>query len=146
MEHYNAQVLFLLQIKALLPTQLSFTDEIASVLNISRDSAYRRIRGEKPISFEDIRKLSTTYKISVDRFLQLQTNGFMFTGNLGYTPDDFVVQYLNNMKQQFEFMLSFYHKHIYFLPNDIPPFAYFQFSELPAFTFFYYKKSLLNFF
>ena len=99
MEQLNEQVLFFQQIKILLPPHLSFTDEIASVLNISRDSAYRRIRGEKSISFEDIKKLSTTYKISVDQFVQLQTNGFLFTGKLGYVYDDFVDQYLNNMKQ-----------------------------------------------
>ena len=145
MEQHNEQSLFFQQIKALLPPHLSVADEIARVLNISTDSAYRRIRGEKPISFEDIRKLGSTFKISIDQFLHLHTNGFMFTGNLGYAHDDFVDQYLNNMKQQFEFMLSFDHKHIYFLPNDIPPFAYFQFPELAAFTFFYYKKSLLHF-
>ena len=145
MEQQNGQVLFFQQIKALLPTHLSVVDEIAKVLDISTDSAYRRIRGEKPISFEDIQKLSTAYKVSVDQFLQIQTNGFIFTGNLGYTSTGFVERYLNDMLQQFEFMKSFEHKHIYFLPNDIPPFAYFQFPELAAFTFFFYKKSLLHF-
>ena len=145
MEQHNGQVLFFQQIKALLPSHLSVVDEIAKVLDISTDSAYRRIRGEKPISFEDIQKLSTAYKVSVDQFLQIQTNGFIFTGNLGYTSTGFVERYLNDMLQQFEFMKSFEHKHIYFLPNDIPPFAYFQFPELAAFTFFFYKKSLLHF-
>ena len=145
MEQHNEQSLFFQQIKALLPPHLSIADEIAKVLDISTDSAYRRIRGEKPISFEDIQKLSAVYKVSVDQFLQIQTNGFIFTGNLGYTSTGFVERYLNDMLQQFEFMRSFDHKHIYFLPNDIPPFAYFQFPELAAFTFFFYKKSLLHF-
>ena len=145
MEQNNAQVLFFQQIKIQLPLHLSLADEIAKVLEISADSAYRRIRGEKPISFDDIQKLCTRYKISIDRILHLQTNGFIFTGNLGYNSDDFIEEYLNNMLQQFEFMRSFDHKHIYFLPNDIPPFAYFQIPELAAFTFFYYKKSLLHF-
>lgn len=145
MEQNNAQVLFFQQIKIQLPPHLSLADEIAKVLEISADSAYRRIRGEKPISFDDIQKLSSRYKISIDHILHLQTNGFIFTGNLGYSAKDFVEEYLNNMLQQFEFMRSFDHKHIYFLPNDIPPFAYFQIPELAAFTFFYYKKSLLHF-
>jgi plasmid maintenance system antidote protein VapI len=145
MEQNNAQVLFFQQIKALLPPHLSVADEIARVLDISTDSAYRRIRGEKPISFEDIQKLCASYKVSVDQFLQLQTNGFIFTGNLGYDEKDFVERYLNDMLQQFEFMRGFDHKHIYFLPNDIPPFAYLQIPELAAFTFFYYRKSLLHF-
>ena len=145
MEQNNAQSLFFKQIKALLPPHLSVVDEIARVLDISTDSAYRRIRGEKPISFEEIRKLGAAYKISIDQFLQLQTEGFIFTGNLGYSSIDFVERYLNNMLQEFEFMRSFDQKHIYFLPMDIPPFSYFQVPELAAFTFFYYKKSLLHF-
>ena len=145
MEQNNAQVLFFQEIKALLPAHLSVADEIAKVLGISADSAYRRIRGEKTITFDDIQKLSARYKVSIDKFLHLQTNGFIFTGNLGYTSENFIELYLNNMLQQFEFMRGFDHKHIYFLPNDIPPFAYFQIPELAAFTFFYYKKSLLHF-
>ncbi len=145
MEQNTAQVIFFQHIKTLLPPHITVADEIAEVLEISTDSAYRRIRGEKPISFEDIRKLSVKYKISIDQFLHLQTNGFIFTGNLGYTSSNFFEQYLNNMLREFEYMRSFEHKHIYFLPNDIPPFVYFQFPELAAFTFFYYMKSLLNF-
>jgi BetR domain len=146
MEHNNVQqVLLFQQIKALLPPHLSVADEIARVLGISTDSAYRRIRGEKSISFEDLCKLGACYNLSIDQFLQLQTSGFIFTGTLGYSHDDFVGQYLNNMLQQFEFICSFDHKHIYFLPIDIPPFAYFQFPELAAFTFYYYRKSLLRF-
>ena len=80
MEQNNAQVLFFQQIKSLLPPHLSVVDEIAKVLDISTDSAYRRIRGEKPITFDDIQKLSSRYKISIDRFLHLQTNGFIFYG------------------------------------------------------------------
>jgi len=145
MEMNNSQVLFFQQIKALLPPNISLADEIAKVLEISTDSAYRRIRGEKPISFEDIQKLGITYKVSLDQFLHLHNNGFIFAGKLGYTSGDFVVEYLNIMLQQFEFMRGFDHKHIYFLPNDIPTFAYFQVPELAAFTFFYYKKSLLHY-
>jgi plasmid maintenance system antidote protein VapI len=145
MEQNNAQVLFFQQIKTLLPPHLSVAEEIANVLDISTDSAYRRIRGEKPITFDDIQKLSARYNVSIDEFMHLQTNGFIFTGNLGYTSDNFIELYLNNMLQQFEFMRSFDHKHFYFLPNDIAPFIYFQLPQLASLTFFYYMKSLLGF-
>ena len=145
MEPNKVQVLFLQQIKTLLPPHIAIADEIAKALDLSTDSAYRRIRGEKLITIEDIQKLSARFKISIDQFLHTQTNGFIFTGNLGYTSENFFEQYLNNMLQQIEFISSFDDKHIYILPNDIPPFVYFQFHELAAFTFFYYRKSLLNF-
>ncbi len=145
MDQNNVQVLFFQQIKALLPPHISVADEIAEVLDISTDSAYRRLRGEKPITFEDIAKLSARFKVSIDQLLYPHAKSFIFTGKLDYTSGNFFEQYLNNMLQQFEFMHSFDHKHIYFLPNDIPPFVYFQFPEMAAFTFFYYMKSLLNF-
>ena len=47
MEKNNMQLLFFQQIKELLPPHLAGADEIARVLNVSRDSAYRRMRGEK---------------------------------------------------------------------------------------------------
>ncbi len=40
-------------IKSVMPSNLSFVDEIADVLDISNDSAYRRIRGEKQVSCLD---------------------------------------------------------------------------------------------
>ena len=145
MDQPGGQVLFFQQIKALLPQHLSVADEVAGVLGISLDSAYRRIRGEKAISLEDIGELSADYGLSVDQVLQPQTNGFTFTGTLGYEYNDFVEKYLGDMLDQFQFIGGFDQRHIYFLLNDIPPFAYLQFPELAAFTFFYYRKSLLHF-
>jgi len=46
-------------IRELLPGHVSLADEIAGILDISTDSAYRRIRGEKPISLEELQKLSS---------------------------------------------------------------------------------------
>jgi len=145
MEQNNAQVLFFQEIRSMLHPHLSVADEIAGVLGISPDSAYRRIRGEKSLTFDEIQKLCSAYNISVDRFLHQQTNHFIFTGKLGYSSFGFYDQYLNEMLQQFEFMLGFDHKHIYSLPKDIFPFVYFQFPELAAFTFFFYRKNLLHF-
>jgi hypothetical protein len=57
-------------------------DEVADLLNISNDSAYRRIRGEKPIALEEMQKLATHFKISLDQFLHLNSDSFIFTGKL----------------------------------------------------------------
>ena len=48
---------FFRQIKQKLPSHLSMADEIATLLNISQDSAYRRIRGEKPLTIDEIQLL-----------------------------------------------------------------------------------------
>ena len=68
-------------IKSNMPPGVSATDEIAQVLNVSVDSVYRRMRGEKTISLEELYKLSSHYKISLDQLMDLQTGTFQFRGN-----------------------------------------------------------------
>ena len=82
MDTANAQQLFFQHIKGKLPPHLSIVDEVAELLNISNDSAYRRIRADKPISFEELQKLCVHYKVSLDQFLNLQNDAFIFTGKL----------------------------------------------------------------
>ncbi len=45
----------------------SAADEIAGLLGISSDSAYRRMRGEKNISLDELYTLCSHYKISLDQ-------------------------------------------------------------------------------
>ena len=68
-------------IKKNIPANVSATDEIARVLDVSVDSVYRRMRGEKTISLEELYKLSSHYKISLDQLMDLQTGAFQFRGN-----------------------------------------------------------------
>ena len=60
------------QIKDRLPENLSLVDEIADLLEISNDSAYRRIRGDKALEFEELGKLAKHFKISLDDSLQVR--------------------------------------------------------------------------
>src|SRR4051812_22999193 len=99
MDQPSVQQLFFQHIKTSLPPHLSFVDEIGELLNISNDSAYRRIRGEKPISFEEIQKLSSHYKISLDQFLHLQSDSLIFSGRLAMDQEQFFEQYLKNLLQ-----------------------------------------------
>ena len=139
------QQLFFQHIKNNLAPHLSFVDEISGLLNISNDSAYRRIRAEKPISFEEIQKLSAHYKISLDQFLHLQTDSFVFSGKLANSPGFSFEQYLKNLLQNFMYLNSFEQKHLYFLTKDIPWISYFQVPELANFKFFLWMKSILHY-
>ena len=53
------QTAFLKQIKNQLPSHLALVDAIAEQLNLSNDSAYRRIRGEKHLTFDEIQILAS---------------------------------------------------------------------------------------
>jgi hypothetical protein len=60
---------------------LSIVDEVASLLEISNDSAYRRMRGDKPLSFEEVQKLCVHFSISLDGIFHLDTDTYFFPEN-----------------------------------------------------------------
>jgi plasmid maintenance system antidote protein VapI len=120
-------------------------DEVAEILNISNDSAYRRIRGEKPISLEEMQKLATRFKISLDQFLHLQSDSFIFTGKLANATDHIFEKWMENLLQQVGFINSFSHKHMYYLAKDVPLMQQFLIPELIAFKSFFWRKSILHY-
>ena len=120
MENNGVQQLFFLHIKNSLLPHLALVDSIAEVLNISNDSAYRRIRGEKQISFEEIQKLSTHFKISLDQFLHLKSDSFLFTGALPDKSDNFFDLWLNDVLKQLSYINNFEKKHLYYNTKDLP--------------------------
>ena len=145
MDHTGIQVSFFQHLKSQLPPHLSLVDEVAELLNISNDSAYRRIRAEKPISFEELQKICVHYKISLDQFLHLQKESFIFFGKLATKSDTFYEEWLAKLLQDLTFMNTFEQKHLYYITKDIPFITYFQFHELATFKSFFWMKSILNY-
>lgn len=144
MDKVDVQQLFFQKIKECTPAHLSFVDDVAELLNISNDSVYRRIRGEKPISFEEIQKLCSHYKLSLDQFLNLQSDAFTFRGQLKNDEGDSLENWLQNLKQNFQLFNSFQSKQMSILMKDITPFMHFQIPELAIFKFYFWMKSILN--
>jgi hypothetical protein len=120
-------------------------DEVAELLNISNDSAYRRIRGEKPIALEEMQKLATRFKISLDQFLHLNSDSFIFTGKLANATDHIFEKWMENLLQQVVLINSFQHKHMYYLAKDVPLMQQFVSPELIAFKSFFWRKSILHY-
>ncbi len=82
MDQPGVQQIFFQHVKSNMAVHLSLVDEVAELLNISNDSAYRRIRGEKPLSFEELKRLCEHYRISLDQLFHLNNNSFLFSGPL----------------------------------------------------------------
>ncbi|HTE30603.1 MAG TPA: helix-turn-helix domain-containing protein [Chryseolinea sp.] len=132
-------------LRSQLPAHLSMVDEVAEVLQISIDSAYRRIRGEKPLDVEELSRLCRHYRVSMDHLLHLEADSFLFSGQLADGSDLRFGQYLENMHAQFQYVNQLESKHLYYLMKDIPPFVHFQVEELATFKFFFWMKSLMHF-
>ena len=138
------QIQIFQHIKAKLPPHISLVDELAQVMDVSTDSAYRRIRGEKPISLEEIYKICVRYGLSLDNLLNLKSDAFMFKGNFvnphAFKYDD----YLSNVMQQMKYMTGFKQKSMTYLAKDIPLFHHYHIREIAAFKYYFWMKNILQ--
>lgn len=141
----GVQQVFFNHIKSILPHHLSIVDEVADLLDISNDSVYRRMRGEKPLTFEEVQKLCVHFNISLDSIFHLDTDNYIFSGKL-VSPHNFNFElYLQKMLADLEMIRSFENAEFYFLNKDIPLFHHFQVPELAAFKFFFFMKTILSY-
>lgn len=144
MNSSEIQIKLFTHLKSQLPSHKSMVDEVAELLNISNDSAYRRIRGEKPIDLGEIYKLCQHFHISLDQLLSIQSEAIIFSGKLNNYAKSNLGEWLNDLQQQLLLINSFENRHIYFIIKDIPPFYFFQIPELASFKFFFWMKSILQ--
>jgi len=141
----NSQLLLFRRIKENLPQHLSLAEETASILNISTDSAYRRIRGEKGISFEEARTLCLHFRISADQLFFKDNGTILFSGATFAGIHELTFDlFLKGVLKELQYFNSFDHKEITHMPKDITFFYFFYFKELAAFKLFFWMKTFLQ--
>jgi hypothetical protein len=131
-------------IKSNIPPHVSATEEIAKVLDVSVDSVYRRMRGEKTISLDELNTLCSHFKISLDQLMNIQTGAFSFQGNFVNNKTFRFSDYLKAMIRDLSYMNSFQNKEIFYLSKDVNIFAHY-FREIAAFKYFFWMKSIFHF-
>lgn len=143
-EPVSVQQVFFQHVKEHLPAHLSLVDEVAELLNISNDSAYRRIRGEKALSFEEIRTLCSHFRISLDQLFHLANDTVLFSGRFINHHDFDFAGYLQELLRLLIYANSFDRKEMLFMSKDLPIFYHFMFPELSAFKSFFWMKTILQ--
>jgi hypothetical protein len=131
-------------IKNSLPPHVSMVDTLAELLDISYDSVYRRIRGEKPITLDELKVICEHFQLSLDQVLQLHSNKVLFTDNEANNTVSNFIEYEKGLIQQLQYFNQFEKKELLYLCKDIPVFHFFYFKELAAFKAFFWARSILN--
>ena len=145
MESNELQQQFFTHLKKQLSPHLSLAEEVADLLNISTDSAYRRIRGEKPISFDELQKLCKHFQVSLDQMLNIHSNSIIFYGQLADAATFDFKNYLSTWYQNLHWISSAKNKMFYYEAKDIPPHHYYQFKTLSSFKFFFWMRTVLSY-
>lgn len=132
------------QLKDVMPPHLSMVDDLCELLELSPDSVYRRIRGEKPLTLNELKTICQHYKLSLDHLLQLQTESVMFQApgmNNGHVEH---LEYLKGMLGQFRYFNSFKSREVHYLCKDVPFWYFYLFPEIAAFKTFFWSRTINN--
>lgn len=139
----SIQSSFLEKIRSRVPENISFADKLAELLNISRDSAYRRIRGETVLSLDEVKKLCDRFGVSLDALLSPSVNTSLFHHralSTSYTLE----QWLNSVGSNMEVVNGFNQREMIFAARDMFIFHYFRLPELSAFKMFFWLKTVIK--
>jgi hypothetical protein len=140
----SAQLRLMANLKAALPENISLVEELADVLQLSNDSAYRRIRGETAISIDELAVICRHFKLSFDAFISNNDTGLVtFSYQRFNNGLDSYKTYLLNVLADLQKTLSCETKKITYAAEDIPVFYQFHHPELAAFKMFYWQKSIV---
>jgi len=123
----------------------NLAEEIGRLLDKSTDSAYRRIRGEKTLSLDELQTLCLHFKISIDNLIGLQSPGVIFTGEYLDKKTFRFEEYVNSLIQNLSYMNSFKEKTFYYSCKDLPIFHHYHFREIAAFKWFFWLKTYFQF-
>lgn len=141
---FEMQEVFIKHLKQVVPSNVSLVDDIADLLKISNDSAYRRLRNETELSLDETYKICKHYRISVDSVFS--NKGGSVTCNyikLTDSEENFE-SYLTSLLNQLERLQKSEDAKIIYAAEEIPIFHSFFSKELAAFKLFYWQRSVLN--
>ncbi|MDI1355434.1 MAG: helix-turn-helix domain-containing protein [bacterium] len=135
---------FIHRLKKALPPGVGLSEEMADVLGISIDSAYRRLRGETEFTIHEIYHLSKKYGISVDEVFSNKSDTVTFA----YTKlTDSAINfetYLNRLTGHLNTIKKFENGRIFYVAEETPIFYSFFSPKFTNFKLFYWQRSVLN--
>lgn len=133
---------FFNKIKQIVPPNYALADELADVLNISKDSVYRRLRGETALSLEEVLVICQHYRITFESLANPDAVTFEFKQ---LNPDlDSFHQYLQRLLLDLKRIKSFDNGELLYAAEDIPVFHHFNHPLLTAFKMFYWMRSIMH--
>ncbi|TNE26933.1 MAG: hypothetical protein EP346_13495 [Bacteroidetes bacterium] len=135
---------FLDRVKSILPPNTSLAQALSEKLGISLDSAYRRIRGETPISLSEAYILAEALHITFNGLTEESAGIVQF----GYTPlyprKESMEGYLTRLLHNLRMISKQPTAKVVYCSQDIPIFHNIRLEELGKFKLFYWMRSIIN--
>lgn len=136
----NIQDQLFQQIKRILPVDTGIAEAVSAVLNVSTDSAYRRIRGETPLVIEELGELCRHFNISIDHLIHHSGETVIFENRHVNNKDYTYSQYLEELLHTVSTFEKYDRKEVIYMSKDLPIFYNFYFKPLAAFRYYFWMK------
>jgi hypothetical protein len=130
------------EIWSFVPKNKKIVSHLMELLDLSRESIYRRLRGEVPFSIQEIATLSHTLNFSIDEIACGKSQNRIFFDQFGEISGDSYKSFLSMFDQFYSYlenMLPLDKKEIMLAINQFHPSLLISFEHL--FKFIYYKWS-----
>ena len=133
-------------IQKALPANLALVDVISDLLDVGADASYRRIRGDKPISFEEALKLCRHFQLSFDMLTGLKPiHQFdcMYRPINMSNPNEYI-NYMQTLSKHVEKLKASHDSSILMSAMDIPVFHILPQKELTLFKVYTWAQSVYD--
>lgn len=132
-------------IKTKMPEQFRLVDIVEELLNISSDSAYRRIRGETELSFGELRKLCEQFNLSIDEILlgrQSTHNALFRYTSVNMADQEGYITYMKRLAASLTMLKLAQEKELFFTAQDIPFYHFLPYLELTLFKLYAWNDTI----
>ena len=135
---------FLRKIEDIIPSNTTLVSELSEILEVSHDSAYRRLRGSTQLTISEVSALCKHYNISFDVFNDEDLDNVTFSMlKMDYSMDKFET-YLSIMLKDLNLIKNAKKNKIIYACEDIPIFYNYKYPTLGAYKIFYWMEAILN--
>ncbi len=120
--------------------------ELSELLGVNVDAAYRRMRGDTALTYDEIQKICLKFNISFDSVINYEGRLVPFQFN-GMFKDKFsIINYLSGIEQEMGMLskVGAGEARIVMTAMDLPYFRQFGFKSLSRFKLFFWQRSVLN--
>ncbi|HWY38177.1 MAG TPA: helix-turn-helix domain-containing protein [Bacteroidia bacterium] len=138
------QEVFIKKLKESVSSNVSLAEELADLLKVSTDSAYRRLRNETEFTLKEVHTISKHFNISIDSLFSFKDD-FVTCKYIKLTDSaDNFEKYLSGILKQTKALVSLPNSKIIYAAEEIPIFHSLGAEPLTAFKLFYWQRSVLN--
>jgi hypothetical protein len=131
-------------VKQSLPNGIGLPEELAGILRISVDGAYRRIRGETELTLTEMSQIVSRYPVNMDEIFGRRNNSVTFTYIKLTDSEENFITYLTRLHTQLTMINQFPGSRIYYIADEVPLFYSFGSRKLSEFKLFFWQRSALN--